>query len=760
MNFLHPILFASGAACVLVPIIIHLLMRRRRRPVEWAAMRFLQEALRRTRRRRLIEKWLLLAARCLLVALIAVALGRPLVGAGAATAAAGRTFYLVLDNSIASALTGPDGRSSLARHQDAARRILDTMGEADRVGLVLLAAPADATVVPASTNRTAVRSLIDGATPADSGADFAGAMSRLGAALSNPDAPGERLVVLLSDFRTGSADVQSGLARLPSGVRLVASEPGAAPADNVSIARLSALRQVVLPREDGQAQTATAQLERSGAGVDRPRITTVRLSLVTADGRSLATGQGVARFGPGERTAAATVALDLSGSASSLASGSGAMLVGQIDADALVRDDQWRLPIETRETLRLGVVSEGSWRPSAGAESLRPAQWVGLALRPSESGSIELMDLDPAALDAARLAGLDGVVITSPHRVGEEGWRRMGAFARSGGLVIVFPAVESTVQGWTDAMTTGLGVEWTFAREALTWPDTGRPRIAGGLPAGTPVEDDLLSAVRGELTELTRPVSVLRLLSVRAESDSGRPLLALEDGTPLVFSGRLRAARPAAAPGNSPADGEAATRGMVVFVAVALEPEWTDLPAKPLVVPLVQELVRQGVGKARPALWARAGTPLRVPAQTSELRPAAGTDSPTLAVSDAGTTREPVRRAGGFVAADARGGPRGLIATNPDAAAARVDAQDRAAIGAWLGACIEGGPAGVVWLDESAASASGGALALALQASQSGAPSGPALLALAALIALVETAIARWSSHARGETAQTGASRA
>lgn len=753
MSFLHPILFACGAACVLVPIIIHLLMRRRRKPVEWAAMRFLQEALRRTRRRRLIEKWLLLAARCLLVALIAVALARPMVGAGGAAAATGRTFYLVIDNSIASALAGADGRTALSRHQEAARKILDTLADADRVGLVLLGAPADATVVPASTNRGAVRSLIDAATPTDSGADFTGATARLAAALAGADSAGERLVVILSDFRTGSADVQTGLSRLPAGTRLVAAEPAPTPADNVGIVRLAALRQVVLPREDGQAQTATVFLERSGTGADRARSTAVRLNLVTADGRALASGQGVARFGPGERAAAATVALDLGGSAAGLAAGGGAILTAQIDADALSRDDQWRLPIETRETLRLGVVSDGSWRPSAGAESLRPAQWIGLALRPSEAGSIELIDLDPASLDAARLAGLDGAVVVSPHRLGEDGWRRLAGFARAGGLVIVFPTADATVQGWTDAMNAGLGLEWSFARETVTWPEPARPRIAPGLPAGTPAEDDLLAAVRGELAELTRPVSVLRLLPVRAESEAGRPLLTLEDGTPLVFAGRLRNLRPS---GATPGETETTARGMVVFVAVAFEPEWTDLPAKPLMVPLVQELVRQGVGKARPALWGRAGAPLRVPAQTAELRPAAGTDSPALSVDDQGATREPVRRAGAFVAADARGGPRGLIATNPDAMSARVDAQDRAAIGAWLGGCIDGGPAGVVWLEESSTPASGGALARALRAGESGVPSGPGLLAIAVLIALVETAIARWSSHARGETAPAG----
>ena len=43
MSFLHPILAGAGLAAVAIPILIHLLMRRRRRPIDFGAMRFLLE---------------------------------------------------------------------------------------------------------------------------------------------------------------------------------------------------------------------------------------------------------------------------------------------------------------------------------------------------------------------------------------------------------------------------------------------------------------------------------------------------------------------------------------------------------------------------------------------------------------------------------------------------------------------------------------------------------------------------------------------
>ena len=44
MNVLHPTLLAAGLAAVALPIVIHLLLRRRYRPIAWAAMRFVQTA--------------------------------------------------------------------------------------------------------------------------------------------------------------------------------------------------------------------------------------------------------------------------------------------------------------------------------------------------------------------------------------------------------------------------------------------------------------------------------------------------------------------------------------------------------------------------------------------------------------------------------------------------------------------------------------------------------------------------------------------
>ena len=78
-GFVHPGL-AFGAALAAVPLLIHLLNRQRHRPMEWAAMRFVLAAYKRTRRRAQIENLILLLLRMAAVALLALAIARPFIG--------------------------------------------------------------------------------------------------------------------------------------------------------------------------------------------------------------------------------------------------------------------------------------------------------------------------------------------------------------------------------------------------------------------------------------------------------------------------------------------------------------------------------------------------------------------------------------------------------------------------------------------------------------------------------------------------------
>src|SRR3954463_1752770 len=104
---------AVGAGAVSIPIIIHLLNRRRFKVVTWAAMRFLLAAQKQNTRRLRLEQLLLLLVRCALVALLVFAMASVMPwaehvwaqfwpeGGGAQVARAARTHHVfVLDGSL------------------------------------------------------------------------------------------------------------------------------------------------------------------------------------------------------------------------------------------------------------------------------------------------------------------------------------------------------------------------------------------------------------------------------------------------------------------------------------------------------------------------------------------------------------------------------------------------------------------------------------------------------------------------------------
>lgn len=738
MTFLNPILASVGIACVSLPILIHILMRRRRKPIMWGAMRFLLEAYRQHRKRIRLEQFLLLASRCLLVALIAVALGRPLLGAGAGVAGRGAvTLYLLVDNSLAASATDEAGKAALERHKAAAAALLRQMDAAagDRAAVIALGGPSRGVVDPPSPDSGAVAEVVKGIASTDSGADIPGALAIVASSLGSKDLQrGHAVVAVLSDFLTGSADTQKKLEALGTKERpvtVLATKPLTDGPTNISIEGVEPERPVVVSRSAegaGQSQVRVA-LRRSGPGVREAAATTVRLAVQpdSPSGKAtpVAVGQFIVRWKPGETEASGSGGADLSALMKQLGGGSGAaVLTASLDRDAVEGDNLWRRPIEVRRTLRVGLVSPrrlGGAKP--GVQQFEPADWVRLALEPTEGGradgDAELIEIEPTTLDATRLAGLDAAIIVRPDALAEGAWRRLRAFTDQGGFVLVFPAPGSAVQLWADAMVRDMGLPWTVSREVKSWSDSIGMAGAGLPPGG------LLSVIGPELPQLARAVRVHKSLNIEG---AGVPLLKTSDEHPLLV---------AAAPG---AKGEGASRGLVAMMTVAMNFEWTDLQAKPLMVPLMWELVKQGVGSAHGTWSVLAGGMPRVPARSVELRGEGG----NVKVS-AELAQSPMRSAGVWRAVDETGALRALVAVNADPAGGRTDAQPEGAVAVWLGAAA--GSDGVKWLDARDSLGSGGTATALMRTTDSMRWVLPLLLAALA-IGVVELVFARWFSHA------------
>jgi hypothetical protein len=142
----------AGAAAA-VPVIIHLLNRKRYRIVTWAAMQFLLAAQKKNSRRLRLEQWLLLAVRTLMVLLLVLAMAAVMPWAedwwsrlfpdSVVQAAAGtaRTHkILVLDGSFSMGQRAGDV-TAFDRAKTAAEQIIHDSPAGDRFSVVLMAAP-------------------------------------------------------------------------------------------------------------------------------------------------------------------------------------------------------------------------------------------------------------------------------------------------------------------------------------------------------------------------------------------------------------------------------------------------------------------------------------------------------------------------------------------------------------------------------------------------------------------------------------------
>ncbi len=124
MNFLNAILL-GGATASLAPLVIHVLNRARFRQVDWGAMHLLDAAVHSNKRRVHWESLLLLLLRCLIPALLALTLARPVLtqlqSAGSGNV---ESLGLLLDNSLSMSAADQDG-SLLSRASSQIGQIAD-----------------------------------------------------------------------------------------------------------------------------------------------------------------------------------------------------------------------------------------------------------------------------------------------------------------------------------------------------------------------------------------------------------------------------------------------------------------------------------------------------------------------------------------------------------------------------------------------------------------------------------------------------------
>lgn len=772
MTFLHAGLALAGVIAVAVPILIHLLSRRRRKPIEWAAMRFLLEAFRRHRRRLRIEQLLLLATRCLIVLLLGLALARPLLEqTGLAGFGGGRAVFIVIDDGLVSQTRHPEtGLTAFEAHIERAASIIESLETTDMVGVVRAARPAGGLVSPPSSDHTAVLRLLETLEPSDAPTDLREALRVTRDAIETIEHDRDRAVVyLLSEFRRGSVALDEplgdGLADLGDRVTLLASPPVDQPVSNVRIREIDPIRPVMLTgQQDGSGQV-TVRLERDGVDLGAA---TSRVELGSAGWR-----QPLVRtlnWQPGQSSGTVEFLIDVSddavgsttgeGDRATRSPGGGLLLTAQTEADALPADNRSMFALDLRDRIRALVIDRRTFGVERSLDRLPAGRWIRRSLQPIENGPIEVIEVEPAALDERDLRLADVAVASRPDLLTDHGWAALRAYVDRGGLLIITPPGEATVHQWVDRLNSALDLNWPVSIEIDT-ADTDAPHtLAAQQPAS-----EILRLISSELGDLARSVVAWRRLNISTTDaiDATREsaLLRFADGAPLLIAGSPDAADGDASDAARSDDDDTVSRGLVAMLTVAPELEWTNLPAQPLMVPLFQELVRQGVGVLRGSNQITIGSNASMTAALgrsgigrSAASDAIGPDDRVIALDDRGRPLADLHRAGVYRLRDVGRQPIGDVVVQIDPDAARTAPQQASSVSGWLnaaatnGGTVADGGAGAGWrfIDT-------GDPAAALRDRSTGMALAGWLLAALLTLVLLELVMARYFSHALSPSA-------
>jgi hypothetical protein len=269
--------FLAGLALTGVPVIIHFIIRRKRKLVRWGAMQFLTGTPPRFRQRLLkLNELLVLLLRILAITALVLAFAQPLMQSGILARRAGETF-LIIDASLSTQRLASGAATAFAEEIATAGKALAALGERDTVR-ILVASDAPRWLTPAPLeatpgNRDALQSMLRALKPTDGSSDMVLAMAE---ALQAPPAEdrNSRHIVIISDATERpwhAADVtrwhaiQKAVteASLPTVIDVAAaSPPNPETLANLAISRLIADHDTIAI---GDAVLLTAEVRNVGA---------------------------------------------------------------------------------------------------------------------------------------------------------------------------------------------------------------------------------------------------------------------------------------------------------------------------------------------------------------------------------------------------------------------------------------------------------------------------------------------------------------
>ncbi len=228
--WLAPWFLVGGLLASVGVVIIHLMHRRRYRVVHWAAMDFLLQASRRSRRMIELRDWLLLLLRVACVSLFTVGMARPHWGNRPITSASAMHLVVMIDNSLSMGYKTL-GRSLLDDAKQKAKELIRSLSPESRVTIIPFPDPAELRDLGVLCTKDEAQSLIDSLKIVDQKGDMAAALQQAVQACARFPQPKQKRLVIISDMQRNnvpSEGLSQILAKLPGPIEIIRIRSGSA----------------------------------------------------------------------------------------------------------------------------------------------------------------------------------------------------------------------------------------------------------------------------------------------------------------------------------------------------------------------------------------------------------------------------------------------------------------------------------------------------------------------------------------------------
>jgi len=549
--FLYP-LFLFGLAAASLPILIHLLNRRRLKRIRFPAVRFILLSQKRISRSYRLRHWLLLALRTLAVICLALLLANPIFQTGAGLFAGGGpvSLVLILDNSLSMTWSG-DG-NGFKQAKEAASLLVGGLNDGDRAAVI----PTNISGKEAfrlKDQKDVLAKEIAGVEIGDGTANLAAALSKAYELLNQP--AGQKEIRIITDMALTGWDQFS-----------VASLKQADPSIPLKVIRIGrkqqplngAVKEIRLGGQ-GVGVNLPLQIEATVANFGATEVKELLVQL-SIDGQNKE--QKLANIpAKGETSVTFQTRIGQAGSHT-----------GQIalKKDGFAGNPVANFTLDAQDKLKVLLVDGDPQTSLVQSETF----FLSRALNPSGERDASLFlptVVLPDGVNAVNLDNYQVVMLANLAALPDGFAAKLQNFMRQGGGVLVFAGDKFQADSYNQKFGAALPAQ---LRDKKTGPESGGEKI------------DKIDLTHPALQNLADSILQESIKSVRVwgyQRAAGKPLVSLANGEPLLLEQKVGA-------------------GKVMLMTTSADRDWSDLPVKTVFLPLIQSLTQYLAGGKRGSL--------------------------------------------------------------------------------------------------------------------------------------------------------------